>query len=248
MAEWFETFFDGLYGQVLGNVFHESRSLDQARLIKRLLRARKGQRVLDIACGLGRLTIPLANMGLVMTGVDLTAPYVRRARGRAKRQGVDVRFIRQDMRDIAFDAEFHAAFSWFTSFGYFSDADNLRFCKRALQALKPRGRFLVETINKSAVLARFRPRSENLAGRVKIVQHNRWHAKASRMHSTWTLTKDRVTERHRISLKLYSGAEMRKLLHAAGFREIQLYGRPPFGRFSRHSRRLVAVARRPARS
>lgn len=248
MGEWFENFFEGLYGQVLASQFHEARSLEQARIAKRLLKVRKGQQVLDIACGLGRLTIPMAQMGLLMTGLDLTASYIRRARRRAKQHGLDIRFIRSDMRDIAFDAEFHAAFSWFTSFGYFSDADNLSFCKRVLRALRPGGRFLVETINKSAVLAHFRPRSEQMIGRVRVVQNNKWDGRSGRMRSIWSLTKGPVAERHRISLKMYNGADMRALLRAAGFRDIRLYGHPPVGRFTRHSRRLIAVARRPARA
>ena len=45
MAEWFETFFDGLYARVLPKSHDDGATLEQARLIKRLLRLRKGQRV-----------------------------------------------------------------------------------------------------------------------------------------------------------------------------------------------------------
>jgi 2-polyprenyl-3-methyl-5-hydroxy-6-metoxy-1,4-benzoquinol methylase len=70
--EWHETFFEGLYAQVLARSFDDARSQAEARLVKRLLRLRKRQRVLDIPCGMGRLAIPLAEMGLVVTGVDRT--------------------------------------------------------------------------------------------------------------------------------------------------------------------------------
>ena len=46
-------------------------------------------------------------------------------------------------------------------------------------------------------------------------------------------------------MRIYNGAEMRAMLREAGFREVRLFGYPPLGRFSRHSRRLLGVARRP---
>ena len=76
MSEWYEKFFDGLYARVLPKTFDETRSLEHARMVKKLLRVRKGGRVLDIPCGTGRLTIPLARMGLAMTGVDLSRGHV----------------------------------------------------------------------------------------------------------------------------------------------------------------------------
>ena len=245
MADWYENLFDGLYARVLPRTFDGPETLEQARMVKRLLQARKGQRVLDIPCGMGRLTIPLAQMGLAMTGVDLTAPYLTRARRLARRAGAGIRFVQSDMRAIAFEAEFHGAFNWFGSFGYFSDDENLEFARRVFHALRPGGRFLVEGMNKSWLLSHFRPRGEQKLGGVRIVNENRWHADTSRVHSTWTLSRGKTTERHEIRMRIFNGAEMRALLREAGFREVSLYPRPPVGRFTRHSRRLIAVGRRP---
>ncbi|MCK4849796.1 MAG: methyltransferase domain-containing protein [Phycisphaerae bacterium] len=245
-SQWYQTFFDGLYAKVLPKTFDQQTTLKQARIVKRLLRLRKDQRALDIPCGLGRLTIPLAQMGLDMTGVDLTESYLWRARRLAKKNHLNIRLVHSDMRDIAFDSEFDAAFNWFGSFGYFSDADNLAFAKRVFQALKPGGRFLVEGINKSWLLSHFRRRMEQTVGGVRITYLNRWDAKTSRVSCTWILCKGSKTERRQISLREYNGSEIRFLLRTAGFRDIELYGNPPLGRFTRHSRRLIAVARHPS--
>ena len=147
-AEWFETFFDGLYGQALGSEALEGRAAEDAKTVRRLLKLRKGRCVLDVPCGMGRLTLPLARMGLVVTGVDLTAPYVRRARRRAKAEGLDIRFIRADMRDLPFEAEFDAAFNWFSSFGYFDDAGNLGAARGGVAAPQTRGRWRVGGVKK----------------------------------------------------------------------------------------------------
>jgi cyclopropane fatty-acyl-phospholipid synthase-like methyltransferase len=214
-------------------------------MVKRLLRVQKGARVLDVPCGMGRITLPLAQMGLVMTGVDLTESYLARARRLAKRAGLDVRFIHSDMRTIDFDGEFDAAFNWFGSFGYFSDAGNLAFCRRVLRALKPGGRFLIEGVNKSWMLRHFRPEIEHSFGGVHITIRNRWHEPTSRVRSTWIFRRGKASEKHRIVMRIFNGGEMRELLQEAGFRDVRLYRSRPLGRFTRHSQRLIAVAVRP---
>jgi 2-polyprenyl-3-methyl-5-hydroxy-6-metoxy-1,4-benzoquinol methylase len=59
-----------------------------------LLGARSGTRLLDLACGQGWLTIPLAQRGLYVTGLDLSAelllwqPHGRQADSREHGNGV----------------------------------------------------------------------------------------------------------------------------------------------------------------
>ncbi len=247
MAEWFDDFFRGLYTRVLAHQVDDAHSLEEARLVKRLMKLRKGAQVLDVPCGMGRLTIPLARMGLIMTGVDLIGPYIERARRRAKEQGLDVSFLQGDMRKTDFNSDFNAAFNWFGSFGYFSEAENLVVLQRMYQAISPGGRILIDGLNKSQLLALFRPRIEQVTGGVHVNMRNRFDARTQRLQSTWRLRKDAVSERVRLSIRIYNGSEIRTLLRAAGFCEIQLFGNPPLGRFTRHSPRFLAVARRPIR-
>jgi len=243
---WYETFFDGLYADVLGRQFDPDRTRGQAAMVKRILRLRQGQRVLDCPCGMGRMTIALAQLGLEMTGVDLTERFLRRARRRARQAGVDVGFRRRDMREIDFAGEFHAVVNWFTSFGYFDEAGNLETARRALAALRPGGRFLIDVTNKSWVLARFARRREHDVGKVHIAESARYDAATGTMHNVWTLRKGARTERHGFRLRLYNGRDLRALLRKAGFGEVTLYGWRPLGRLTRHSRRLIAVARKPS--
>ena len=244
MSEWYETFFSGLYSEVLSTRSDDPRTLKDAQIIKNVLRLRRGMRVLDTACGMGRIAHILARMGMKVTGVDLVDSYVRRGRRSAKRDGLDIHFLRADMREIKFEREFDAVINWFTSFGYFSDEDNLAFLKKAHAALKPGGKLLIETINKSALLKKQAPKSEETLGKVHVEHMHVFDRATSRMHDTWTLIKGKRSERHRISVKVFNGTEMRAILRKAGFRDVTLHGRPPQRRFSRHSWRMIAVATR----
>jgi ubiquinone/menaquinone biosynthesis C-methylase UbiE len=239
---WFERFFAGLYGDALPATFDASETLEHARIVKRLLGLSAGQQVLDVPCGTGRIAIQLAALGVEVTGVDSAPGNLERARRDADRAGVRVRWKRCDMRKLDFDAELDAAFNWFGSFGYFSERQNLAFAKRVHRALRPGGRFLVEAINKPWLLGHHRPEWRETHGGVQIVSRFCWDARSSRMRDWWTLSKGERVERHRISVHLYSGPELRKLLLGAGFAAVALHGYPPVGKLGARSRRLIAVA------
>ncbi|MCJ7544990.1 MAG: methyltransferase domain-containing protein [Phycisphaerae bacterium] len=242
--EWYHDFFGGLYGRVLGGRTHEKRAPREAASIKKVLHLRKGQRVLDCPCGLGRIARELARLGLEVTGVDLMASYVRRARRRAARRGLAVRFVQGDMRELPFEKEFHAVVNWFTSFGYFDAAGDLACAQAAFRALRPGGKFLIEMTNKSWVQTHWHPTGDETVSGVRIVRRSR-RGRQGRVFNTWTFSKGRRRETHRFSHSLYTACQMRGVLAAAGFRDIRLLGYPPLSRLTRHSRRMIAIARRP---
>src|SRR5438874_1021511 len=57
-----------------------------------------GGRVLELGCGSGRLTVPIAQHGIDIAGADLSAAMLVAARARALAAGVDVPFVQADMR------------------------------------------------------------------------------------------------------------------------------------------------------
>lgn len=243
-TEWYHSFFSGMYSRILGNRYDDLVSAGQVVVIRKLLHLRKGQRVLDVPCGKGRITIPLARQGLEMTGVDLTGSYLKAARRRARLENLDVRFIHSDMREIDFEEEFHAVFNWFGSFGYFSDEDNVAFCRRVRRALKPGGRFLIDGANKSFLARDFVPYSEHDMGGTHVVIRNRWDRRKQRVLGEWTFTRGTKTEVRATDMRVYNAAELRALLAEAGFSDVSFYGRPPLQRFTRHCRKILAVARK----
>lgn len=90
-----------LYDTLMG----EPPSDEALRFIDGLVAAHGG-RVLDLACGTGRYTIPVAQRGHAITGVDCSEPMLARARERSSTAGVDVTWVCADMRDFSLDARF----------------------------------------------------------------------------------------------------------------------------------------------
>ena len=61
---------------------------------------RHGGAVLDLACGSGRYTVPLARSGLEVVGGDLSLSMLERARTKATAGSVGIDFIEMDMREF----------------------------------------------------------------------------------------------------------------------------------------------------
>ena len=76
------------------------------------LRIQPGQRVLDVACGAGQLSLPAARAGAVVTGVDIATNLIEQARARAAEAGLPISFDEGDAEALTFpDASFDLVFS-----------------------------------------------------------------------------------------------------------------------------------------
>jgi len=71
------------------------------RRAMRLLAPRPGERVLDLFCGLGNFALPIARSGAAVTGIDVNAGIIERARDNARRNGLAVEFAVADLFDAA---------------------------------------------------------------------------------------------------------------------------------------------------
>ena len=75
-----------------------------AKLVQ-LADIRRGQRVLDVACGTGVVSITAAGRGAEVTGLDLTPELLARAKENAAIMGVEVKWVEGDAEALKFDDE-----------------------------------------------------------------------------------------------------------------------------------------------
>ena len=231
----FDTFGEDLWLRGARHMDSEA----QAGLIRRLLRLRSGSRVLDAPCGRGRIAFHLARTGCLPTGVDLSARFVHSARACFRRHGLQGAFFVADLRNIDFQAAFHAVVNWFGSFGYFSEEENLDVLRRMARALKPGGRLLIEQINRERVLRKFMRRAK--VGDLTV--RNRWNPRTQRVEGLWTTGEGRCKRTSRSSIRVYTPGQFTALFQSAGLRVEGAYGHD--GRpYTRGSRRLIMVARK----
>src|SRR5581483_7310003 len=76
----------------------------------RELARQAGGDVLELACGTGQLTVPIAEAGLSVVGLDIAPPMLARAKERADNANVMVEHLLGDMRHFDLGRQFRMIF------------------------------------------------------------------------------------------------------------------------------------------
>jgi SAM-dependent methyltransferase len=78
------------------------------------LSLKPGVRLLDVACGSGNQSIPAAQAGAIVTGVDIAPNLLEQARARAAAEGLSIQFDEGDAENLPYDdAAFDVVVSMF---------------------------------------------------------------------------------------------------------------------------------------
>jgi SAM-dependent methyltransferase len=252
MATWWENLYDDLLAEVLlhrGSPRETERTLD---FVVEKLGIVPGMRVLDQCCGIGSLSIPLARRGYDVTGVDLIEGYIGRARKDAEKAQVRVEFYAADATEFTPERPVDGVFNWWTSFGYHpEDEGNARMLRRAHDALRPRGLFLLDFMNvpgvlrglqKDVVIRRNTPQGEVVLHRESTVNLERGTLEKRWMY----FLPDGRRKTWPSSVRLYMPHEVAQLLASVGFIDVEMYGDDRGAPLLLDSPRLILRARRPA--
>jgi ubiquinone/menaquinone biosynthesis C-methylase UbiE len=240
---WFEEIFDEDYLRTLPFLTPQATQ-KQAKFVIEALGLEPGSNVLDLGCGYGRHAMELAARGNHVVGLDSSLPLLIRGADEAQRRGLTINFVHGDMRELTFESQFDGAYCLFGTFGYFDDETNKKTAIAVARALKPGGRFVVEVLNRDYLIGDLPSRVWWEGDGCVVLEEVEFNYFSSRIVSSRSVVFDdgRQLEQE-ISMRAYSLHELGKLLHAAGFRIIEISGSMDTrGRFfGAHSREIVVV-------
>lgn len=99
----------------------------------------------DCACGTGNLTIALSQSGIRMTGLDLSEDMLQIAAEKARALGMQIPFVRQDMKALRFHRPMDAIFCACDGVNYLVRPQDVQaFFSAAYRALRPGGGFFFD--------------------------------------------------------------------------------------------------------
>ena len=105
-------------------------------------------RVLEVACGTGRITLAIARTGILMTGLDVSAPMLKLGRRKADAEGLKITWLRQDCRKIRSNDRFALIFSATNAMQHLHDLESVNaFLESAQSILSPGGRLTIDVFN-----------------------------------------------------------------------------------------------------
>jgi SAM-dependent methyltransferase len=238
-TNWFETFFEGLALDMWRGAVTPEQTAREADFLAGRLELRQGMRVLDVPCGNGRHAIELARRGVSMTGVDISAGFLDEAR----RNAPGIEWIHSDMRELPWSCRFDSAYCWGNSFGYFDHDNCRRFLEAIASALKPGGRFILESGAVSeSILPVLQPERTLRIGDIDFLSRNTYDAVEGRMDITYTFVRGSQREVKPIHQWVHSTAEIRRMLRSAGLEPIAAFADLEGAPYALRSPHLISLA------
>ena len=199
--------------------------------------------VLEIACGTGRLTIPIAKTGVKITGLDLTCSMLEHAKSKALSAGVEINWVQADCRDFKLGTKFQLIFMPFNSMQHLHDLNSLqRFLSRVREHLLPEGRFILDVFNPSLTilnrdpLTRYRDRiyaDPDGKGSIALEQTAIYDDAAQVNRIRWFFSRPEAPDFRveKLELRCFFPQELDLLLQCNGFSIVEKFGtfqRKPF--------------------
>lgn len=238
-SNWFETFFEGLAVEMWRGAMTPEITAREAGFLAARLELRPEMRVLDVPCGSGRHAIELARLGVKMTGVDLSEAFLKVARGMAS----DVEWVRSDMRCLPGLVDYDAAYCWGNSFAYFDYENCLRFLRAVASALKPGGRFILDSGAVSeSILPTLQTERKLKIGDIDFHSRNNYVAMESRMDITYTFTRGEEQEVKPIHQWVHSAGEICRMFRASGLEPVEAFGDVEGTPYALGSPRFIVLA------
>lgn len=227
--------------------------------------ARNDLPVLELACGTGRVAIPVARRGVRTVGLDASAAMLARAREKSAGMGM-VRWVQGDMKSFRLEERFGLIYIPFRSFQHLLTVEDQLSCLAAVRAhLVPGGRFALDVFNpnlvamaewlgpkRGAVVSRRDDYTHPASGlRTKAWESRRY--RLARQLVETTFIDEQIDETGAVVARAYSDFvlriiyrfEMEHLLVRAGFAIEALYGDCERSELTDASPELVFVARAP---
>lgn len=197
--------------------------------------AKSAQLIIELACGTGRLTIPMAQRGFQMIGVDLHEGMLERAKQKAKEQMVSIEFILQDCSKLSIPVKSSLVFMTGNSFQHFLTnelQDNLLQSVRL--HLEKDGIFIFDTRNpllhELAAVDEYERKYFDKDGNQIIEFHRDEYDPLTQIlhcHTNREIYQGQALvakEQDGISLRFSFPFEMERLLKYNGFEILEVYG------------------------
>ena len=218
----------------------------------------RGGPLLELACGSGRLLLPLARAGYEVTGVDTSAAMLDLARLALETEGVTARceLVQQDMCALHLGKKFHMAFIALGSFGHICARKAQQQALAAIRAhLSAGGTFILDISNEDArymedmggqmlhqgtwrlddgsMVTHFvSPASSTTTHLLDLTHFYDIHQQGEAVRRTITQTR----------LYLFERNEAELLLEQAGFSVKNVYGNYDLSQYEHDSPRMIFVA------
>jgi ubiquinone/menaquinone biosynthesis C-methylase UbiE len=226
-------------------------NLADLQFYKHWLPKNKDARILELCCGTGRLTLPIAKAGYTICGVDYTSSMLEQAKIKASEGGLEIEFIEADIRTLDLPEKYDLVFIPFNSIHHLYKNEDLF---KALNVVKnhlktgglflldcfnPNIQFIVEAEKEQKQIAEY---TTNDGRKVLIKQIMRYENKTQINRIEWHyFINGEFDSIQNLDMRLFYPQELDSYLERNGFNIIHKFGSFEEEAFNDHSEKQIFV-------
>jgi 2-polyprenyl-3-methyl-5-hydroxy-6-metoxy-1,4-benzoquinol methylase len=201
-----------------------------------------GGPVLEVACGTGRITLPIARNGVAITGVDVSRPMLELARRKAGAERLAVTWLEQDCRQINAGHAFALVFSATNAMQHLQDTDSVNaFLTSAGKALRPGGSLILDVFNPNpaklvrAATTRYQHKTvtDKDGHELRVEAASEYHSASQILNFTlFYLHGDELVRTKKVKMRCFFPEELMALCRFNGLEVVERFGdydESPFG-------------------
>lgn len=225
MNDWNKNFFNQLYYELF--MYRDQDKVDfETEIISKLTQLSPDSKVGDFCCGVADLLQSFENKGHKTYGVDFSTDYIKIAHERYQQKNV----VQGDALIYDFNQQFDLTINWFSSFGYFSEEQNILLLENMYRHTKNDGKIIIELFNSYDVIRNFTEQfeytKEYQEKTIYITRKSKLDLINRKLEQVWTFNIENKIEKMATTNHFYLIDELIAKLKNVGFKNIQCYERP----------------------
>ncbi|MEJ2777322.1 class I SAM-dependent methyltransferase [Stygiolobus sp. RP850M] len=202
----------------------------------------KGKKILDVPCGIGRVSYFLSKLGYEITGVDISEKMVKKS----KENVPTGTFLKGDMRkltQVLSGESYDIIINIFNSLGYYEEEDDLKILREFRGVIKDAGLLIVNLDNRDFLIYNKPEIIHSYIPPYLVIDNNNFDPFTSRLQVTRSYIKDgKEVEKVTFSQRYYSLHEIVDLMRKAGFEIIDVYSGYSWKKFEISDPQMTIIA------
>ena len=212
------------------------------------------QKTLELCCGTGRITIPLAKEGINISGLDYSNAMLSEAKEKARKENLRIPFTQGDMRNFTLNEKFELIFIPFNSIHcLYSHSDFINTMNSVYNNLEDNGiliidyfnpslEYIVENSKKTVVIADY----TTADGRhIKIIQTMEYDDHTQVNKILWEhIINDESSTKETLDMRMFYPQELDYLITSSRFKILNKYGTYDKSKFTRGSQIQLLICQK----